>query len=91
MRARLNAPQHGLSDSRGSNAGTAMPAERMLACLSVAALEDLMQRAIAQCVQPQEPTPEVAVALGIVMAEIRFELWLREQHAAPPVSRSRCH
>jgi hypothetical protein len=91
MPDRLNAPQYGVSDSRESKAGAAMPAERMLSSLSVAALEDLMQRAIAQCVQLQEPTPEIAAALGIVMAEIRFELWLRERHVAPPVSRSTYH
>src|SRR4051812_24796948 len=90
MRDRLNALQYGPSDSHESKAGAAMPAERTLGALSVAALEDLMHRAIAQCFGPQEPTPEVAVALGVVVAEIRFELWLREQHAAP-LPPSRCH
>jgi hypothetical protein len=59
-----------------------MSKERLLASLSVSELQQLMQRAIGQCLDEPQPTPGVAAMLGRVAAQIRFELWLREQSAS---------
>jgi hypothetical protein len=56
-----------------------MSKDRLLASLSVPELQQLMQRAISQCLDEPGPAPGDAVVLGRVAAEIRFELWLREQ------------
>jgi len=62
-----------------------MSKERLLASLSVSELEHLLRRAISQCLDEPQPTSGDAAMLGRVAAEIRFELWLREQ----PVPRHR--
>jgi hypothetical protein len=66
-----------------------MSGERLLASLSVRELEQLMRHAIGQCLIEPKPTPGVAALLGRVAAEIRFELWLREQPVRPLGSRHR--
>jgi len=56
-----------------------MSKERLLATLTVSELEQLLRRAISQCLEEPEPTPDLAAVLGRVAAEIHFELWLRER------------
>ena len=68
-----------------------MSKEHLLASLSVSELEQLMQRAIRQCLDEPNPTPDVAAVLGRVAAEIRFELWLREQQGSPVKALDRMH
>lgn len=60
-----------------------MSKERLLASLSICELEHLLRRAISQCLDEPQPTPDDAAMLGRVAAEIRFELWLREQPVIP--------
>jgi len=51
---------------------------RLLASLSKSEFEHLMQRAMRQCLRDSD----AAAALGVVAAEIGFELWLRERQGS---------
>ena len=68
-----------------------MSKERLLASLSIGELEQLLQRAISQCLDEPKPTPGLAATLGRVAAEIHFELWLREQPASPVQPQDHLH
>jgi hypothetical protein len=68
-----------------------MSKEHLLASLSVPELEQLMQRAIDQCLDEPQPTPDAAAVLGRVAAEIRFELWLRDQQGRRVEALDRMH